>query len=267
MKGCRRSIKVESLLLTAKPERMDARALLRATKGAAAGASSAGDDSQSRSGKGAIRDRFASYNSKTGALRCAACSYLTIKHDNLWTSHAASKSHRQNVAAILAKEEKEEEERRRKAEQEELTAKSSIAGGKRKAADHDGPNGDADASEETKKQKLAATASASVPADPASEAEWEAFQREILSASNPTGTGTDEDYKKFAAATIEAAPVLRRRDGDEEDEDLVEEEQPIEKTEEELEEERRQKKEQEEKEEIMERYEEEVRAQQEANDR
>ncbi len=242
---------------------MDARALLRASKASASGAGSSSSASASTSSaqrQGAITDRFASYSSSTGSLRCSACSYLAIKHDALWSAHAASKSHRANAAAVLAKEEQEAAERRRKEEAAAAAAETEQAasgsGAKRKGEE---------ANSSSKRQKTDAQSSA---ADDASlDPEWLAFKREVLDKQPANGSG-GEDYTKYAAATIEAAPVLRGADGEDEGGNAAKAapSEP-ELTEEELEEKRRAEQERAEKEEIMERYEEEVRIQQEGDER
>ncbi|KDN43675.1 hypothetical protein K437DRAFT_274836 [Tilletiaria anomala UBC 951] len=249
---------------------MDARALLRATKsGIGSGASGS---SSHGAAPPAITDRFASYNRKTSALRCSACSYMTIKHENLWMSHAASKSHRSNAAGILAKERQAEEQQaqeRRRREEEGAAAvadSSKTPTGKRKAESQDAPAADAESSSHgdgSKKQRMA---------DPVIESEWEKFQREVLGgASAVDSTGSDNEYKRFAAATIEAAAVLRKPtgeyDGDEDKEGVAVASPALRKTREEIEDEQRLERQQQEKEEIMQRYEEEVRLQQEGDER
>ncbi|KAE8212746.1 hypothetical protein CF327_g3657 [Tilletia walkeri] len=188
----------------------DARSLLRAAT------------SQRRAG---IQDRFASYHPTTQALRCAACAYLPIKHESLWSSHASSKSHRVNVARVLS-EEKEKETA--------AAAAAGLAKGKRKQGDEDldgeddavglgassssqqgsslptsasnskrarieGSNGESDS-----KSRASAGTGAGGAVD---EDEWARFEREVLEGTTAAADATN-DFDIHASATISAEPVL-----------------------------------------------------------
>lgn len=247
----------------------DARSLLRAAaaqkRAAPSSSAGAGASSSSSGGATAIPDRFASYHRKTGALRCLACD-LTIKHESLWASHAASKSHRAKAEEIKRAEAEEAEKKQRKAEEEEAAqrqreaqaaASSSSAAGKRKGeqfSSEDGGQGDQTAKKRAKIN------------EEQNDTEWERFQREVMSQASESDAQPDRGLYS-AGATIEVAPKLRQvpgraplEDGEEEIEEEAEEE-------EETEEEKRARLDREEREEIMARFEEEQRIQDEANER
>lgn len=221
---------------------VDARSLLRA----ATASSSEG-----------IKDRFASYHPKTRALRCLACNYLPIKHESLWASHTASKSHRSNVAQVRKKEEEQEEkERRTKNEQAESTEEPAATGSKRKGED--------DVEETDNEEKDPAKRARKDPGEAQVDSEWERFQREVLNA--PTAT-QQPAFDSYADATIEVAPELIRGINGLEgvDDDEVEEE--VEVKVKETDAEKRARLEREEREEILARFEEEQRVQDEADER
>ena len=243
----------------------DARALLRATKQSLNSSSRAGPATAA----GTITDRFASYNTQTGALRCSACQYLTIKHEALWSAHVSSKSHRANAAALIKKEAEEAAAAAKDARAQEEEARpaaltSSTSIGKRKAQDGQG-EGDEEQNSGTTNGAADAKKARTATGDPALEEEWQRFQQEVLST---TDGGNTDVYRLHAAATISAEPVLIKPLAAEDDEDIAgEAETEVSKTQQEIEEEQRRQKEAEEKEEILERVEEEVRIQQESDER
>jgi zinc finger protein 830 len=224
----------------------DARLLLRAAVA-----------SSSTSSENGIKDRFASYQPKTKALRCTACDYLIIKHESLWASHAASKSHRNNVATIRREEEEKERVRELQREEEEAAMQEkeeqTATGSKRKER---GPD-----EETTKKAKTIEVNGQSTTAD----AEWERFQREVLNAAT---TADQPSSSNYANATIEVRPALNSSYGDNDiDEESDEEENgPLQKVAE-TEAERRVRLDREDREEILARLEEEQRVQDEADER
>ncbi|PWZ01321.1 hypothetical protein BCV70DRAFT_198747 [Testicularia cyperi] len=228
----------------------DARSLLRAAASERARTATLG-----------ITDPFASY-SGTGGLRCSACNFLPLKHESLWSAHAASKSHRANAARIREegkrKQEQEHEEQLRQAELQRTKD------GKRKAIDSDHDDGTSDSTDKqdgvtTKKSRTQSIQDAN-GAGSVVDAEWEMFkaQMEVPDASAM-------DSSSYAAdATIEVQPQLRTDDGNADSKDATEDDQKIR---EEQEAEERTRKEQEEKEEIYARFEEEQRLQDEADER
>lgn len=228
---------------------VDARSLLRASTASSASGSHVEGAPTHR----AIVDRFASYHPKTRALRCSACDYQIVKHESLWASHTASKTHRSNVQAIKRRE---EEQARRDAESSAISEKST-APGKRKQE-----NEQAKEVQEVDTMKRARREGAG-PSDEALsqiDSEWERFQAEVLDAS---ANGQSDDSKRYinAGATIEVEPMLKNQmddDGVGEDEadELVE--TPAEK---------QARLEQEEREDIIARLEEEQRLQEEADER
>lgn len=226
----------------------DARALLRAAASSSAQGATEG-----------IKDRFASYHPKTRALRCLACNYLVIKHESLWASHAASKSHRSNAAQVRKSEEEHEEQQkqqRRAAQVDNVDG----TGGKRKGHEEEDQNGDEEAAKRARKSETAQ------PVD----AEWERFQREVLNAPSAE---QQPSLTSYADATIEVGPELRRAHGDDREETREVEEEEDEEDElgqankVETEAERRTRLEREEREEILARFEEEQRVQDEADER
>ena len=223
----------------------DARALLRAAASSSAQGATEG-----------IKDRFASYHPKTRALRCLACNYLVIKHESLWASHAASKSHRSNAAQVRKTEEEHEEQQkqqRRAAQVDNMDG----TGGKRKGHEEEDQNGDEEAAKRARKSETAQ------PVD----AEWERFQREVLDAPSAE---QQPSLTSYADATIEVGPELRRAPGDdreEAEEEDEEEDEPERANKVETEAERRARLEREDREEILARFEEEQRVQDEADER
>lgn len=218
---------------------------------------------RARSSAGGIADPWASYHPTTGALRCAACGYMVIKHEALWSAHAASKSHRSNAAREKAeREEKERKEAEKKARKE----------GKRKAVD-----GDADAVEKRQDTKRARTeeegvkGAAALPLqsqtnEPVDE-DWELFRRTVLDAESDSQAPQAAAAPSYANATISAEPVLRADASREGGAHGDAGEQQQEETQEESAEEKRARLEQEEREEIYARFEEEQRLQDEADER
>lgn len=225
----------------------DARLLLRAAV-ASSSAQSLSD--------GGIKDRFASYHPKTRALRCTACDFLNIKHESLWASHAASKSHRSNVAKLKREEEEKEMERKRQQQASAIQQEESVVeevgslGNKRKerGLEH----------ESSKRAKKG-------DRDQAEDLEWERFQREVLDAPS---TIEQPSLSTYAEATIEVAPALRPGVNGEigEEEDEVDEEDMNQQATE-TDAERRSRLEREDREEILARLEEEQRLQDEADER
>lgn len=220
--------------------------------------------SSSAQGSGdGIKDRFASYHPKTRALRCVACDYLAIKHESLWASHAASKSHRSNVSRVKGEEEaKEAKLISAKQTQASMTDEDTIGTNKRK--DHEDVSGARQPDEDTKRIKSSPKRFESGPID----AEWERFQREVLNASS--SSNGQAPLSTYANATIEVAPSLKPgingRETEEPGEDEEEEEvTTLDKTETEAE--KRARLEREEREEIIARLEEEQRLQDEADER
>lgn len=261
----------------------DARSLLRAAAAQKRGVGLASSSASSSSSSGnatsttAIPDRFASYHRKTGALRCSACD-LTIKHESLWASHAASKSHRartdevrraeaeQEARAAAAATEREERERVQKEEEERgaqaaaTAVAGSSSGAKRKGGGDDDSQRGADGNAAEKRVRLAGEVESVDP-------EWERFQREVIAQASESDAHQQADRAIYSAnATIEVAPRLRQVPGGADDaEEEAEEEQ--EEEEEETEEEKRARLDREEREEILARFEEEQRIQDEANER
>ncbi|KAK0563173.1 hypothetical protein OC861_004947 [Tilletia horrida] len=237
----------------------DARSLLRAAA------------AQRRTG---IQDRWASYHPTTQALRCVACAYLPIKHESLWSSHAASKSHRNSVARLL---------------REETAAAAVASRGKRKQSEQSDTaafdvqaqgagSADAAATPDAKRARLGhqnGTESAAAATTSVDEDEWARFQREVLEApangDAGGGAGPSLDNAIHAAATISAEPVLLVRNPEDEEDDAegmetdgaanAETQDAL--TEEEL----RLEREREEREDILMRFEEEQRIQDEAEER
>ncbi|SPO46422.1 uncharacterized protein PSANT_04108 [Moesziomyces antarcticus] len=234
----------------------DARSLLRAAANARA-----------KTGGGGISDRFASY-SASGALRCSACDYATIKHDSLWGAHVLSKSHRSNAARIREEELREAETRRtkdgkRKADDEEDDSNDgdSAGGGRspREGATDNTGSGAKKPRTDTKAFAEASTAQAE-SIDP----EWELFKSQ-MDASGPESGAPEERYD--AGATIEAEAQLISQEGTNgagtsTDDGAIEEQSAAEKEAQE-----RARRELEEREEILSRLEEEQRQQDEADQR
>lgn len=205
------------------PPQQDARALLRAAQQATGS-----------SGTTTLNDAFASYHPRTQALRCSACSYAAIKHDSLWPAHAASKSHKLNVAKLKAAQEAEQQQR---------------VGEKRKAAT---------AHEEADKR-----VKTSSPPPAAVDAEWALFEAEVLNAPN---TSADAIAPKYVGSTVEVAPVLRAESGQPPHQQRQDDDEaPVQVAE--TAEQKRARLEQEEKEEIYARLEDEQRTQDEAEER
>ncbi|KAL9936741.1 hypothetical protein V8E36_004809 [Tilletia maclaganii] len=260
----------------------DARSLLRAA-------------AQQRKADG-IQDRYASYHPTTQALRCAACAFLPIKHDSLWSSHASSKSHRNNVARLNS------EEQRRAAAAPRSAAGPSSKKGKRKQDDDDETTLYTKANESASSEQLASPARASqipngaggpeakrarialgeagsatsssqqgIAAQSVDEDEWARFEQEVLEADHHAGSAaTGNDFDIHAAAALSAEPVLHGQAGDGDGDDVMQEDDgnaPAALSEAQLEEERRLQREREEKEEILMRFEEEQRLQDEADER
>ncbi|CAD6887563.1 unnamed protein product [Tilletia controversa] len=254
----------------------DARSLLRAAT------------SQRRAG---IQDRFASYHPTTQALRCAACAYLPIKHESLWSSHAASKSHRVNVVRVLSEE-------REKEAAEAASQTSGIAKGKRKQGDEGvedvaGPSSPpasslktpASAGPNSKRARFddsdggPGSTSTGAPISSTSggaavdEDEWARFEREVLEGPADSSAAQDSesapnDFDIHASATISAEPVLLNgTDGDDHAEGMEVDEQDAAGVAVATEEELRLEREREEREEIISRFEEEQRIQDEADER
>ncbi|UZJ54047.1 hypothetical protein CBS101457_003367 [Exobasidium rhododendri] len=232
---------------------VDSRSLLRAASAAAS--------SSALSSQEGIKDRFASYHPTTKLLRCLACQYVVVKHESLWASHTASKSHRSNVAQIRIQEEENRERDRQgesKANGQEKATEAS--GSKRKGIDDEmGVEMNSDAAKRFRNDTRIGEV----------DTEWEKFQREVLNAPSAL---RPPPLSTYADATIEVAPELRRgnvnadvdvdadgEEGDEVDEVVVKKR--------ETEVERKTRLEQEEREEILSRFEEEQRVQDEADER
>ncbi len=222
---------------------------------------------RAKAGASAISDPFASYSS-TGALRCSACNYLTVKHESLWGAHVLSKSHRTNVAQIR-------EEELRKAEIQRTKD------GKRKAQDaptedkgDDGPTASragaddqgADAASRSKKARTEPTPTngSTLSIDP----DWQLFKSQMESVEDDADPTADTHG---VGAALEAEAQLISRDGA--DIGRIDATQAAdagdveELTVEELAAQERARKEQEEREEILSRLEEEQRQQDEADQR
>nr|CDI53133.1 conserved hypothetical protein [Melanopsichium pennsylvanicum 4] len=223
----------------------DARLLLRqATKSRASSSS-------------IISDPFASYSS-TGALRCSACNFVTIKHESLWSSHALSKSHRANTARL-----REEDLRQAEAQR--------IKDGKRKADDSQddlgashGPSGTITSSNGEEKGNLEFASQGSKKARTESiDPEWELFKSQMEANAEPKEDQQVSDHGAGAALEAEAYLISPRGTAaNKYADDLVDE-----RSKEELEAEERARREQEEREEILSRLEEEQRQQDEADQR
>lgn len=219
----------------------DARSLLKAAT-----------QERSKTSESGITDPFASYNPASGALRCSACNYLAIKHENLWAAHIVSKSHRTNVARIRSEQALKFEQEKTLQQSQALQTKD----GKRKAVDKD---------ESTSADSSGSTADGSVAkkARNLEEAkvdnEWERFKRQLESGDK--SEVTDEDQRYNAEAIIEVQPQLladadtrlSEAEGEDEQELIAARE--------------RKRQEQDEREEILSRYEEEQRIQDEADER
>lgn len=187
-----------------------------------------------------ITDRWASYHPKTGALRCAACDMVVVKHERLWGAHTASKSHRANVRAMEEREAQEQTSDRAVEEPVVHTEQEDTL--KRKDAD------EPDVTGATEVKRTRRETDSETDAAPALDKEWEEFQRTVIAPSNAKPSSYDD-------ATITAAPELVR--------DQVAEAPQ----EEETEEERRARLEREEREDILARIDAEQRAQAEADER
>lgn len=221
---------------------VDARSLLRASASTSAGA---------------IADRFASYHPKTRALRCSACDFQVIKHDSLWSSHVASKTHRKNTQAIQEKEEEDTLAKQKEiAEQtsvspvahaESPSQKDEVVSGKRKSPS---PGEEQEVGKRAK-QDTGTSENHGTYLD----SEWARFQQEIASTSNA--------HQYYSSdATIEAKPELRQPA-----EETEEEEDELPQAKEETPEEKQARLDLEERQDIFSRMEEEQRIQEEADER
>lgn len=180
----------------------DARSLLRAA-------------ASSQAGTAGIADRHASYHPKTKALRCAACQYQPIKHESLWPSHAASKSHRANVQQI------EEGERRRA-----LTARhdDDIVEASGDSVDDTHERSKRKASKEGpdqlagKRPKSNAAGQPGISRPMTLDLEWERFQAEVLDAPIAGGSSASNSSASNSSylvdATIKVQPLLREESKD-----------------------------------------------------
>ncbi|PWN53828.1 hypothetical protein IE53DRAFT_100833 [Violaceomyces palustris] len=206
---------------------------------------------------GGITDPSASYNVATGALRCSACNFLPIKHESLWSSHAASKSHRSNVQKTRsqglgnAREDNasdRDHRPKRKAHDSDASVQISTS---QKEEDREAP------------KKMRTGAYPTNEGDTLVDSEWELFQQSLKKAekayvapSPPVPSSTS-----YESATIEAGPVLKedRATNSEKDVPKLQDEETAE--------EKQLRLEREEKEEIYARFEEEQRLQDEAYER
>lgn len=221
-----------------------------------------------RKAQSRITHPFAKYDASS-RLSCSLCG-LSLKHENLWSSHLISKGHRVSVQRY-EKEQVAQAGGKRKREEEEGGATKRV---KEDEEDEGGlpadffsdpkdapkPASSSPMPEDADDGPLASTSSNPSPAEePEYDAEWAAFEA-TLNVPPPPAAGLST-----AAATIFAAPVLYEFGAPkvaEEGEEEVEEEE-----EGETEEEKRERLEREEREEIMERIREEEREQMEADEK
>lgn len=192
-----------------------------------------------------IHDRWASYNAKTGTLRCSACNSAVIKHERLWGAHAASKTHRANVHAIEAREARDTAKEGAVPEDVPVDAdpEPEAEGLKRKEAE------DSEETESKRTRRDAPEAQA-----PAVDKEWEEFQRTVLQTAATAPAPAPQ--KNYEHATISVEPELHH-----------EQAQGTGEVVEETEEEKRARLDREAREEILSRIEDEQRAQDEADER
>lgn len=258
---------------------MSARSLLRATS-----STSNPSDNHSDPSNPLAQDPLISIHPKTKSIRCIPCDYQVIKHLSLWSSHCQSKPHRQALATLR---QKEEQDRRKKAQQEEEEQQQEIekirleeleksnteqqkekessknGKGKRKAEEDE----DGDQNDEAKKSK-------SNPNNQDQDEEWLAFQREVLGNDNHGPAGSDSNSNAiqplYNHATVISEPQLNvkpknpeRGEGDGEPDGDGEGDGEQEETAEE----KRKRLDREEKEEIYQRYMEEIRNQDEVDER
>lgn len=151
-------------------------------------------------GEGPIRDRWASYHVKTGALRCKACDFTVIKHERLWGPHTLSKSHRDHVRAFLEAEAQTEKAKQGSTE-DEMVASSledtpstlvpDSAPLKRKDTESDPTLPHDNKAMDTKRAKV----------EDNFDLEWAEFQRTVL-------TPAEQGMLKPSSTTISAEPEL-----------------------------------------------------------
>ncbi|KZW02875.1 hypothetical protein EXIGLDRAFT_759583 [Exidia glandulosa HHB12029] len=179
---------------------MDARSLLRAKREQAK-----------------IEHPYASYAS--GQLKCTICA-TPIKDGAAWDGHLGSKAHRKNIQRLKAEQEAATQAAQRPAKRQAQadSDEEETASKKRRVEEQPGARGfpanffsdpsralPADDDDEQDEEEAPATAPASAPA-PASEldAEWEAFQKNVINAD----LAAESREESFARATVAAEPEL-----------------------------------------------------------
>lgn len=235
-----------------------------------------------RKAQARISHAFAKYDT-SGRLSCSLCG-LSLKHENLWSSHLISKGHRVSVQRYEREQQAAQAGGKRKRDGEE-----GGAGAKRvKEVEEDeedeedegglpadffsdpssapkpaSPSPEPEVAPTADDEPLASTSAPPPPTaddEPEFDAEWAAFEATLNVPPPPTAASST------AAATIFAAPVLYEFGAPKVAEEGEEEEEP-EEEEGETEEEKRERLDREEREEIMERITEEEREQQEADEK